>query len=221
MSIVSFGRNTDGRDFITGDIHGEFPRLRALLDKAGFDEARDRLFTVGDLVDRGPESLQALEWLDQPWFHSTRGNHEQMAINFADGHNHAFQYERNGGRWFIDLPPFEQQRIARRFEMLPLAIEVEAGAWRVGIVHAEVPYNEWSSLQADTGPIRDTALWSRERFDKKIDTPVTGIDKVFVGHTPLDQPLVLGNVAYIDSGAVFGGVMLLLCLSNGSVWGDR
>ncbi|NUS37619.1 MAG: serine/threonine protein phosphatase, partial [Lysobacter sp.] len=91
--------NTSGRDFVTGDIHGCFDRLRALMDSAGFRPERDRLLTPGDLVDRGPDSLAALEWLDKPWFFATRGNHDQMAVNFAKGHNHPFHYERNGGRW--------------------------------------------------------------------------------------------------------------------------
>jgi serine/threonine protein phosphatase 1 len=54
--LQHFGRNTAGRDLIVGDIHGCFARLQVALDELGFDPERDRLFSVGDLVDRGPDS---------------------------------------------------------------------------------------------------------------------------------------------------------------------
>ena len=59
-------RNVSGRDFAVGDVHGHFSRLRQSLDRLGFDPALDRLFSVGDLVDRGPENEQVLDWLRQP-----------------------------------------------------------------------------------------------------------------------------------------------------------
>src|SRR5690606_31496336 len=101
--IQCFERNTVGRDFAVGDIHGHFARLSAALDAAGFDPAKgDRLFSVGDLVDRGPECEKAIDWLAEPWFHAVRGNHEDIAIRYAKG-NPVDQaiYSRNGGDWFM------------------------------------------------------------------------------------------------------------------------
>lgn len=64
--LKHFTVNTAGRDFAVGDIHGHFTRLQVALDAVSFDPAVDRLFSVGDLVDRGPESEQVLEWLAKP-----------------------------------------------------------------------------------------------------------------------------------------------------------
>ena len=86
-----------GRDLIVGDVHGCFTKLRASLDAVGFNLERDRLFSVGDLVDRGPESDRALEWLAQPWFHAISGNHEDMAIRWPLGFMFAGHYVSNGG----------------------------------------------------------------------------------------------------------------------------
>jgi len=71
--IRRFARNPLGRDLAVGDIHGYFSQLEQALDQAGFDPVRDRLFSVGDLTDRGPDCPQALEWLARPWFHPVCG----------------------------------------------------------------------------------------------------------------------------------------------------
>jgi len=71
--IVSQPANTLGRDFIVGDLHGCRSLLEDLLAEVAFDGARDRLFSVGDLVDRGPDSEGCLELLKEPWFYPVLG----------------------------------------------------------------------------------------------------------------------------------------------------
>lgn len=48
--------------YAVGDIQGCYRTLRALLGQLGFDPARDRLWLVGDIVNRGPASLDVLRW---------------------------------------------------------------------------------------------------------------------------------------------------------------
>ena len=55
-AMPRLAQNTVGRDIAVGDIHGCFTELQRGLDTIGFDPCTDRLFSVGDLVDRGPES---------------------------------------------------------------------------------------------------------------------------------------------------------------------
>ena len=49
--------------FAIGDIHGCFRTLQHLMETIGFDPGRDRLWLVGDLVNRGPGSLEVLRWV--------------------------------------------------------------------------------------------------------------------------------------------------------------
>lgn len=75
------------RTFAVGDIQGCLPPLLKLLDKVNFDPAADQLWCVGDLVNRGPDSLGTLEFL-----HSIRhnckivlGNHDLHLLAMACG----------------------------------------------------------------------------------------------------------------------------------------
>lgn len=214
--IQRFEINTAGRDLIVGDIHGCFTRLRSHLDRLAFDPTRDRLFSVGDLVDRGPESDAALEWLAFPWFHAVQGNHEDMAIRWGrpgcrmDGD----LYMRNGGGWNVGNPPELRAEFSAAFDALPLAIELETEFGLLGIVHAECPFADWADLRvactAEMAPkymkmLRESILWSRDRIEEQRHDEVAGVRAVVVGHTPVERMTSLGNTIYIDTGAVFRG----------------
>lgn len=72
--------NYEGRDFLIGDLHGCYDELMKLLNYVKFDPQFDRLFATGDLIDRGPKSVECLELLSKPWFFSVLGNHEDLLI---------------------------------------------------------------------------------------------------------------------------------------------
>lgn len=50
-------------DYVVGDIQGCFDSLIALLDKIAFNPQKDTLYCVGDIVNRGPKSLETLAFL--------------------------------------------------------------------------------------------------------------------------------------------------------------
>jgi serine/threonine protein phosphatase 1 len=221
-----FDRNGNGRDFVVGDVHGCFGLLRAAMAKANFDESRDRLFSVGDLVDRGPESEKAVEWLAKPWFHAVRGNHEQMAVDADLGQIDANLHVINGGLWFYSLLECERRDTAVAFAELPYAIEIDTPSGKAGLVHAEVPGDDWKEFRellqyADHGipqnfeHMERFALWGRDVIRGR--TPFNGvanIDRVYVGHTPVSDRQIIGNVHYIDTGACFGKKLTLVCITN-------
>lgn len=225
LEVRHFARNTVGRDFIVGDVHGCFDLLRDALARVGFDEARDRLFATGDLVDRGPSSLEVLDWIERPWFFSVRGNHEQMAIGVAAGRHDLVRYSRNGGGWFLGLPIQRMRLVASVLDTLPHAIEIDHIIGRVGIVHANVPMPDWDALVSDMESptlsrarekkLEETLLWSRARYTGKVDcTPVAGLAALFVGHEVMPRASRLGNVCAVDTGAAYGRYLTVLNIAD-------
>ena len=213
MLIQRFEANADGRDFAVGDVHGCFHLLKDELERVGFDEERDRLFSVGDLVDRGPDSECAIDWITRPWFHAVQGNHESMAVGVAAGRHDLGNYMMRGGAWFLALPEARQKLYAEIFATLPLMIEVAHPAGRVGIVHADVG-ESWDGFIAQCGEaesntkrrrLTETAQWSRSRIHAhEMGYPtakVADLDVMIVGHTPVKAPTMLANVFYIDTGS--------------------
>ncbi|MDN6089616.1 MAG: metallophosphoesterase, partial [Enterobacterales bacterium] len=63
---------------LIGDVHGCYEELRALLAQVDFDPAKDTLWLTGDLVARGPDSVEVLRYV-QSLGDSVRmvlGNHD-------------------------------------------------------------------------------------------------------------------------------------------------
>ena len=74
-------------DYFVGDIQGCFNGLTKLLERVDFNPAIDTLWLTGDLVARGPESLQTIEYLyrHQDSVRTVLGNHDLHFLAVANG----------------------------------------------------------------------------------------------------------------------------------------
>lgn len=137
--IRQLPENTVGRDFVVGDLHGEIGQLRTALHSVNFDDRIDRVFSVGDLVDRGADSLGSLRLLNAPWFYAVQGNHERMMCEHLLGGVNGFCWELDDGRWSQYVEDAnEMSALAEIARALPFVIQVGSGPWRFQVVHAEI-----------------------------------------------------------------------------------
>lgn len=149
-----------GRDLMIGDLHGELSTLWRLLDSVKFDPSIDRVIAVGDLCDHGPNSLEAVALLDQPWFSSVLGNHEVMLIaraeraraSYREGQRQFASFlntlrhecQGQGASWQLDWLEHTAQSTTRSatelaLRALPLVLQLEGDGFVDTVVHAELP----------------------------------------------------------------------------------
>lgn len=164
MNRKKFGKNPNGgRDFVIGDLHGAYPRLMQFMEFINFDKSKDRMFSVGDLVDRGTHNLECLMLTYEPWFHHVYANHEQLMCEFMDRKPYGAYWSFNGGAWGVQYRD-EQSDIAmqvrdacKKIEEAPLMITVEKqDGGHFHIIHAEL---------AGVGPLSDEMLDDEKIFE--------------------------------------------------------
>ena len=203
MFLQTFQPNTLGADYVVGDLHGMYDLLLDALAKVNFNTDRDRCFSVGDLVDRGPDSEKCLNLIHQPWFFAVKGNHEEILINITrnSGSYTKEKWLIAGGHWHEKVATSQMHQYANWLDQLPYIIYIDSNPF-VAICHAEYPLNQWLPQQVAGDPKLKKALqWSRSRIKEQDTSIVTGIDHIFCGHTIVKKPLVLGNHHFIDTGA--------------------
>jgi len=181
-NIRKLPENIVGKDYVVGDLHGCLSLLQRLLKEVEFDQDRDRLFSVGDLIDRGPDSLGCLQLLAQPWFYAVQGNHENMLLNFFlpylqggriknmnDVNKTDFLF--NGGDWVEQYFLPDQQRMTPEFNQgllrtidLPLLWIIGEGENRFHIIHAELVKSGYKNLKIP--------VWRDTEIDQWLDQQI-------------------------------------------------
>jgi serine/threonine protein phosphatase 1 len=204
-----------GKIFAIGDIHGSIDRLQDLMQKIPIDFANDTLLFIGDYIDRGPGSVEVVEYLMDlkkrvPEIILLKGNHEDMLEKYLDGTDR-FTYLLNGGQNTLDSYLSKTQRSDSFpipaehidfFKSLRLYYETEAYIFVHAGLRPKIPLA--SQKTEDLLWIRDKFIYSKYNFGKPV---------VF-GHTPLEKPLVEPNKIGIDTGAVYGNALTCVQLPD-------
>lgn len=211
----------DDRHLIVGDIHGRYEQLLRLLDRANYDPAKDIVYTVGDMIDRGPDSVKVLEFFQRERCYTIKGNHELMCLD-SDWYD---TWVKNGGIECMDSVYAigqDHEWLKDQIRNLPWVIEVgedgEEGAFR--IIHAEHPAGWPDAFLRKTlnealnhsDPTFAHTVWSRKLVQAAAANVANmrpagyGIEfhperyRVnFCGHTPVNRALRCGDTWFLDT----------------------
>jgi len=141
--------------YVVGDVQGCASELRALLVSIGFDESIDRVWFVGDLVNRGPESLETLRLI------RALGDAARVVLGNHDLHFLALHYTRATPRRSDTLTALLQAPdVAELAQWLRgQALVYEDADWPDWIMsHAGVPPS-WSLAE-----VRERAAFARDYY---------------------------------------------------------
>ena len=204
--------------YAISDIHGCYDMFLEMLDKSQFDETRDTLYILGDIMDRGPKVPEMVRWV---WKHESehvimlKGNHEDMFASYPDPDYYTF--------YFSQFSATELNRLLTWIPELPLYKEVTVGGIDYVLVHAGITEE---ILKTGKDP-DEFCIWARNEF--YFGDGIPGKTIVF-GHTPMmsriiDEEITVHiwkpkgkNLIGIDTGAVFakkfGGKLSCLRLDD-------
>jgi serine/threonine protein phosphatase 1 len=222
--------------YVMSDLHGEYRKFLAMLDKIGFSE-EDTLYVLGDVIDRGEEPIALLTDLSQrsnviPLV----GNHEVMMLDVMEGlmveireDNYAshmtpdmlhklFVWQENGGdvtlKQFTALPNDDRLALLSYLEEFSPYETVQVGCRTFVLTHSGGVTGE-KPLSAHT--LRELTF-ARLDYERTVYEDPTIY--LISGHTP--TPLLCGEPRIyhgnrhlnVDCGAVFGGRLACLRLDD-------
>jgi hypothetical protein len=212
----TFIANTHGRDFIVGDIHGQLDDLISQLKEELFDFSNDRLFALGDLIDRGEQSRQCLELLNKPWFFSIIGNHEYIFLDQLSKQEFDTSNVKVGNQWLeewlINQPQLHEWSELIKSKM-SLTITLKYQSFDIGLVHAKplIPWPVITNKEVFLDNYFDE-IWNREEFyNRNSIGSFKELGLVIMGHNQVRKPTLKGNRLWIDTKHSSGIFSILDC----------
>lgn len=175
--------------YVIGDVQGCFTTLERLLRRFDFDQNRDRVWLVGDLVNRGPGSLEVLRWARSMGNRVTAvlGNHDLHLIACFEGVREPRRRDTFGEvleapdrkallEWLLGRPFFHREGdyVLVHAGLLPewSLDEAEALAWEAQeALRSRRRYQLLEAFEEDRTSSRwATGLAKRERLRLVVDT---------------------------------------------------
>lgn len=212
------------RTIIVGDIHGCIEEFEELIRVTSYDSNYDRLILLGDLIDRGPDSVAVVKKARQMDLESVMGNHEYKFLKW---------YRSNGKNYdshdFYDK--FSDEDV-NYIAQMPTSIRIDDTI----IVHAGlrpgIPLDKQSKddlmylryIDADQKfvSLKKISKIGKELAEAHFWTEFwTGPESIVYGHnvssmeTPLIEEVSSGVICYgLDTGCCFGGHLSALILES-------
>ena len=170
---------TSHRRIVIGDVHGHYDGLMSLLEAIA-PGSDDQVYFLGDLIDRGPQSAQVVDFVQSSSYHCLLGNHEQMLLEVLDSSTGSRKVEQ---AWLYTcggcatVSSYKEATIPQKhldwMRLLPTYLDL-GDVW---LAHAGV--DPRIPLQKQTA---DQLCWVRDEFHS-IRQPYFPDKLIITGHT--------------------------------------
>ena len=168
-------------NYCISDIHGYYDLFCRLLDKIKFGSG-DKLYVLGDMIDKGPEGIRLAKLLfSMPNVFCIAGNHE---YDFLKYYRALMQQTEDYDRVLDELRAYFSDGVlldwetVDRFDLLPFYVESEEF---IG-VHAGVPFRDGLLLPPEDARPEQLVY---DRFFKEPNVLPRGEKCILYGHTPV------------------------------------
>jgi bis(5'-nucleosyl)-tetraphosphatase (symmetrical) len=215
------------RTIIVGDIHGCIDEFNELIEKLSYNKDFDRMILLGDLIDRGPDSLAVVQKARKMGLECVMGNHEFKFLKW---------YKNAGTRMDVyDRKDFytklTEEDIDYIFHM-PTYIKLD----KVVVVHAglkpgiplsnqskdDLMYIRYTDSNRKFISLKTISKLGKEETGARFWTEFWyGPESVVYGHNvhsttdPLIQEVAPGVICYgLDTGCCFGGRLTAMVLET-------
>ncbi len=225
-----------GRILITTDNHGALKAVKQVLERCNFNPNEDLLINLGDVVDRGTESAELVQFyielseecLYKPLF--IKGNHDDYCQKWLKSGEINMEWLMNGGTETIDsyirtnyLNSEEHLNFFN--EMFDFYIDTK----NRGYVHAGFTSHNGLGHDNPNTYYWDRTLWelallNNENKELSKEMRIYESHKeIFIGHTPTlnwdeTEPMNKYNIWNLDTGAGFGGKITILDVASKEFW---
>jgi serine/threonine protein phosphatase 1 len=224
--------------YVMGDLHGMLDQFCDMLNKIKF-KSSDTLYILGDIIDKGEESIKLLQNLSYRYnIFTIRGNHEKRALELLSAlpleagsiDPSAFdketlakilEWSKDGGaltvQQYMALSPDEKEGVLEFLEDMPSYELAEVGGKAFILVHGGI---------AGFSPDKDLEDYDEDAFyTEGLDYSKQYYDNITIvsAHTPVGEidpsnpeKIFKGNnhIA-IECGVSNGGPLACYCLDNG------
>ena len=218
--------------YVMSDIHGMCSKYVTILDKIGGIKGDDKVYILGDIIDRGPDGdVILLSMMSDPRIIPIIGNHESLALPILKAissekpfkeieQTRSYQvWAAMGGEatatGFRSHSRETQQRMIDYIESFRIYEELKVENRKYHLSHTLPEYNSKCNIHDVTF---HEFVWGEPDYNVCYDPDITFI----TGHTPtalIDSASAdsvwrgNGHIA-IDCGAAFGGKLACICLET-------
>lgn len=126
MSTLSSEIRLEKNLIFIGDVHGSLDELKSLIKELNYNSELDHLIFVGDLITKGPKSIELLRYLQSLGVSCVRGNHEDKVLKWRQFLDDLKIESGDGDEKQVEDEEVVDSRIKKYFQEKNLPIDEEA-----------------------------------------------------------------------------------------------